>query len=133
MALAALEAGAAERHPLVQRHTPADLGRLADHHARAVVDEELGPDSRRRVDLDPRDRTAHVGDRPRHHRHLGVAKRMRDPVGEQRLHACPADQDLEGGDPLRRRVAIAGGLDVRTDLGQDSLEHSHGAKKGRDM
>ena len=31
--------GAAERHPLVERHVVADLGRLADHDAAAVVDE----------------------------------------------------------------------------------------------
>ena len=40
VALAALEAGAAERHALVERHVVADLGRLADHDAGAVVDEE---------------------------------------------------------------------------------------------
>ena len=56
VALAALEAGAAQRHPLVERHPLADLGRLADHHAGAVVDEELAADLRRRVDLDPGDR-----------------------------------------------------------------------------
>ena len=41
VALAALEAGAAQRHPLVEGHPLADLGGLADHHAGAVVDEEL--------------------------------------------------------------------------------------------
>ena len=44
MALAALEAGAAQRHPLVEGHAVADLRGLADHHAGAVVDEELAAD-----------------------------------------------------------------------------------------
>ena len=35
------EAGAAERDALVERHAVADLRRLADHDARAVVDEEV--------------------------------------------------------------------------------------------
>ena len=48
------EAGAAERDSLIERHAVADLGRLADHHAAAVVDEELVPDARRRMDLDVR-------------------------------------------------------------------------------
>ncbi len=41
VALAAREAGAAERHALIERHAVADLGRLADHDAGAVVDEEV--------------------------------------------------------------------------------------------
>ena len=41
VALAAGEAGAAERDALVERHPVADLGGLADHDAGAVVDEEV--------------------------------------------------------------------------------------------
>ena len=134
VALAALEAGAAERHPLVEGHPPADLGRLADHHAGAVVDEELGADLRRRVDLDPGDRAAQVGDHPRRQRHPGLAQRVGDAVGEQRLHTGPAGEDLEGRDALRGRVAVARGGDVGADLLDDASSSSiHGAKKGRDM
>ena len=43
MALSGREAGAAQRHALVERHVVADLGRLAHHDARAVVDEEAAP------------------------------------------------------------------------------------------
>src|SRR5207245_2463073 len=38
MALLALEAGAAERDTLEERDVLADLGRLSDHHAHAVID-----------------------------------------------------------------------------------------------
>jgi hypothetical protein len=34
---------ATERHAVVDQHVVADLGRLADHHAHAVVDEEPPP------------------------------------------------------------------------------------------
>ena len=44
VALAGRKAGAAERHALIQRHVVADLGRLADHHAHPVVDEEAVAD-----------------------------------------------------------------------------------------
>ena len=50
---------------------------------------------------------AQVGDRPRRQRHAGVVQRVGDPVGEQRLHAGPAGEDLEGRDALRRGIAIA--------------------------
>src|SRR4051812_24141615 len=39
---AALEARASQGHTLIERHPVADLSRLADHHAGAVVDEEVG-------------------------------------------------------------------------------------------
>ena len=45
VALAGREAGAAERDALVERHVVADLGRLADHDAGAVVDEEALADA----------------------------------------------------------------------------------------
>ena len=124
VALAALEAGAAQRHPLVERHPVADLRGLADHHAGAVVDEELAADPRRRVDLDPGHRAGQVGDRPRRQRHPGLAQRVRDAVGEQRLHAGPAGEDLEGRDPLRGRVAIA----RRGDVARTSRDAQHGSQ-----
>ncbi len=54
MALSAGESGAAQRHPLVERHAVADLGGLADHDAGAVVDEEVGADPRGRDGSRPR-------------------------------------------------------------------------------
>ncbi len=38
----------AERHALIELHVVADLARLADHHARAVIDEEVIADRRAR-------------------------------------------------------------------------------------
>ena len=138
VALAAGEAGAAERHALVERHPVADLGRLADDDAGAVVDEEVVADLRRRVDLDPGDRAAGEGDRARRHRHAGVVERVRDAVGQQRLHASPAREDLDRADPSRCRVTVARGRDVAADLANDTPEsaqakHGYSAKNGSDM
>ena len=101
VALAGLEAGAAERDALVERHVVADRRRLADHDARAVVDEEALADLRGVVDLDPGQRARRVGDRARQHRHAGLVQRVRDAVGEQRLDARPG---RERSPPGRRRA-----------------------------
>ena len=94
MALAGLEAGAAERHALVERHVVADRRGLADHDARAVVDEEALADLRGVVDLDPGQRPRGVGDRARQQRHAGLVQRVRDAVREQRLDARPGREHL---------------------------------------
>ena len=107
MALAGLEAGAAERHALVHRHVGADLGRLADHHAHAVVDEQPVADPGGRVDLDPRQRAREVGQRARHRRHARGVQRVRDTVRQQRVQAGPADEDLERRDVPGRGIALA--------------------------
>jgi hypothetical protein len=52
VAVADLLAGAAERHVLQQRHVVADDGGLADHHPRAVVQQDAAAQPRRRVDVD---------------------------------------------------------------------------------
>src|SRR5512135_3241873 len=44
MALAMLPGSAAQGHAVIHGHVVADLGRLADHHAHAVVDEEAPAD-----------------------------------------------------------------------------------------
>ena len=62
VALLAQAAGPAKRHALIEHHVVADLGRLADDDAHAVVDEQALADPRRRVDLDAGQRAVQVGD-----------------------------------------------------------------------
>jgi hypothetical protein len=127
-----LEAGPAERHPLVEGDPLADLGCLADHNAGAVVDEELAADLRRRVDLDAGDRPGQVREHARRNRHPRLEQRVGKPVREQGLNPGPAQQDLQRRDSLRRRIAIAGGRDVGAHLGNQCLPSTHGEKKGRE-
>ena len=47
------EAERPERHALIELDAVADLARLADHDARAVVDEEVLADLRAGMDVDP--------------------------------------------------------------------------------
>src|SRR5579863_4483172 len=65
MALAPLAAGTAQRDTLVKQHVVADLRSLADHHARAVIDEETPPDRGARMNLDSLKETADLRKHPR--------------------------------------------------------------------
>ena len=113
VALAAREARAAERDALVERHVVADLGRLADHDAGAVVDEERLADPRA-PDGSPR----RSGTRLALASACGTSgtpdlvQRVRDAVGEQRLHAAVGEQDLEPPDPARGGIALLRGRQV---------------------
>ena len=57
-----LEAGAAQRHSLVQHHVIADLGGLADHDTHAVIDDESSPDRGTGVNLDTGHGAAQLAD-----------------------------------------------------------------------
>jgi hypothetical protein len=122
VALAAGEAGAAEGHALVDRHVVAHLGRFADHHARAVVDEQPAADLGGRVDLDPGEHLRDVGQHARCERHAGLVEGVRDAVREQRLHAPHREQDLRAADAARGRVALLGGREVLAHLARHASE-----------
>ena len=61
-----VERRAAERDALVDRAVVADLGRLADHDAHAVVDEDAPADLRARMDLDAGEEARQVRDEAPH-------------------------------------------------------------------
>src|SRR5947209_6984047 len=52
VSLLLLQARPAQRDPVEQRDVVADLGRLTDDHAHAVVDEQAAAELGRRMDLD---------------------------------------------------------------------------------
>ena len=120
--LPACEAGAAQRDALEQGHAVADLGRLADHDPGAVVDEEVAPDARGRMDLDPGHDAARVRQQARHERHVGLVQRVRDPVREDRVHARVGEQDLRRSGRARGRVAVAGRRDVLAQLARHACD-----------
>ena len=133
VALAALEAGAAQRHPLVERHPLADLGRLADHDARAVVDEELAADPRRRVDLHPGHRRG--SGRRAAAAAIGTPASSKAWARRWASSACTPPQlsrISRRRDFLRRGIAIARRGDVGAHLDHQPLPAVHGEKKGRD-
>ncbi len=104
VALAALEAGAAQRHTLVERHVVADLGGLADHHSCAVVDEQRLPDLGGRVDLHAGGDPGRVGQQARREREC----RRRAERGRPGGRAAPARRRRSGGSRRGRRRAPPG-------------------------
>src|SRR6185503_19639039 len=103
-ALLTLQAGAAERHALVEGHVVADLRRLADHDPHAVVDEHAAPDARARVYLDAREEPRHVRDEPRRDPPSGAPETVRQPVKGEGVNAGITEHDLEPAP--RRRVPL---------------------------
>ena len=65
VAFAALLAGAAERHALVEHDPIADDRCLADDHAHAMIDEEATPDLRAGMNLDPGHEATELRDQAR--------------------------------------------------------------------
>ncbi len=86
---------AAQGNAVVERHVVADLRRLADHHAHAVVDEEPPPDRRTRVDLDAREPAPELGNEAGEKPAPPRIEPVGDAVKEQNMYAGIGQQDLE--------------------------------------
>jgi hypothetical protein len=87
VALARLLAGAAEGHALVEHHPVADLGRLADHHAHAVIDEEAPADRGAGVDLDACEEARELGDQAGEEGHAPPVDGVGETMEQQRVQA----------------------------------------------
>ncbi len=99
-----------QRDPLIDPHVPADAGGLADHDARAVVDDEALSDHRARMDIDARDAVGVFGHNAGQERHLQVVKFMGHAIHAHGVNAGIAEDDFivtRGG-----RIAFKGGPDV---------------------
>ncbi len=105
MALAALQASAAEGHSLIQRAVAPDLSRLADDHAHAVIDEQPGRDLGTRVDLDAGGKAHQVGEHSRDDRDVPAIERMDEAMRDHRVQSGIREQHLEpiGAPPGRAR------------------------------
>src|SRR5436190_11353546 len=102
MPLAALAAGAAQRDALVQQNVVADDGGFADHHARAVINEEPAPDCRAGVNLDLREEAADLREDTRQQRDVPAIESMGESVRQDSVESRIAEEDLD--DALGRRI-----------------------------
>src|SRR5690606_3057756 len=100
----ALEAGAAERHPVVQRAVLTDHGGLADDDAHAVVDEEARPDLRAGVDLNAGQEASDLRDGPPQQLEVVFPQPVCDPVGPDGVQAGVQEHDLQR--TASRRVTL---------------------------
>src|SRR3569833_2854808 len=104
------EVAGAKRDGLVAPDLVADHGGLADHDPSAVIDEEAGPDSRARMNVDTGAVMGYLGDQPRHEARAKAIQKMCEPVMDDRRHPGIADQDLR--ETLGGWIADEGGAQV---------------------
>src|SRR5690606_5167467 len=91
----------AERRAVEEQYVVPDHGRLADHDAHPVVDEQAAPDARTRVDLDPGEEARELRHEPGREAGGRVAPQpVRDPVRPHRVQTWVGEGDL---DPAARR------------------------------
>ena len=95
MALADVLAGAAERHALIEQAVVADLGRLADHDAGAVVNDQTAADLRAGVDFNSGPHLRPLRDRARDKKAAMPVKPVRDAVIDRRVQAVVQQHDLD--------------------------------------
>src|SRR5215470_14486216 len=85
----------AQRDLVIQHHVGADLGRLADHHAGAMVDEEALADAGARMDLNSgRRQSTDLRDKTWDDRDMPAIESMREAVQEHSVKPL-IGQDFE--------------------------------------
>ena len=89
VALDPFHRSAAERDAVIEHHVVADLGRLADHDAHRVVDEEPPADRRARVDLDAGEQAGSTAEQQpgRQRSAVPLPHPVRQPVQPDRVQA----------------------------------------------
>src|SRR4029077_14349964 len=102
----------------------ANVSGLADHHARAVIDEQALADTRGGMDLDARQYACEHRDLAWQQRHARLLQRMRSAMSQQRMNAGPGGEDLDSPHTTRRGIAVASGKDVATQLSRDLGKHA---------
>jgi len=110
MALAFFLARTAQRDALVHQYVIADLRCLAYHDAHAMVDEEPSSDRRARMDFDPGEEPADLGDQARQQRNPGFVKPVGEPVGHDSVKPRIAEQDFDHA--TRSRIIAENSIDL---------------------
>jgi len=113
MPLAVLLAGSAERHALIERDILADNGRLANHHAHAVIDEKPAANLRSRMDFDGREQARNLRQPARQQKEIVVPQPVIHAIEPHRMQAGVAEIHLQAR--LRRRIALEHGGNVLAD------------------
>lgn len=72
---------------MVQRDIVADFGRFADHHAGNMVGKQTATNGGVRVDVDIGQHAAEKGQQARRKAPPGLPEPVRQPVGDQGVHA----------------------------------------------
>ena len=92
MPLAFFFAGSTQSHTLVKRDIVADDGRLADHRAHAVVDEQTPSNLRAGMNLNPGEQARDLRNEPRQKAHAVAPKPVAQVMRPHRVQAGIQDQ-----------------------------------------
>jgi hypothetical protein len=110
------QAAPAEGDVVVKHDVVPDLGRLPDHHAHAVVDEEAPPDRGPGMDLDPGDGPGPLRQQPGDQPMTTPPQGMTQPVRPDRMQAGIAQYQL--GLAADCGIVVDGGLEVLLQAGR---------------
>lgn len=101
----------AERHGLVETHTLADDGGLADYDSSSMIDEESGADLRTGMNIDSRLRMREFGDNSCNDGRTENVQRVRHAMMNDRPHARKTKDDFFRA--LRGRIAFVSSANIR--------------------
>src|ERR1041384_1588836 len=110
MALDRLGGRTAECHALIDRNVIADLARLADYNAHAVIDKTAPTDFRAGMNFNPCQESSDVTHETCQGRQLALPEPVRDPVDENRVKSRIGNRNFP--DRPRRRIALEYCLDI---------------------
>ena len=110
MAFALLQTRAAQRHRVIQRDLFADLCRLANDHAHAVIDEQSVPDLRTGVNLNAGEEAHDLRNVTAQQFQMMYPQPVRQAIAPQGIQPRIAQQHLQ--QTARRRIAIEHGLNI---------------------
>ena len=88
-----------KRYAMIDQHIIADLCRLTDHHAHAVVDEQPPSKLRAGVDFDPGQKTAEMRNQPPCPAPAALPEPMRKPVPQNGMQPGITENRLWPGRP----------------------------------
>ena len=95
---------------MVELHAVADLAGLADDHAGAVIDEEVGSDRGAGMDVDAGAAVGPLGHHAREERDILAVEQMGDALDGDGLQTGIGEDDLL--ETARGGIARIGGLDI---------------------
>jgi len=114
------EAARDQPDALIKTHAIADFGRASNHHAGAMIDEEMGADFRAGMQIDAGAAVRPFGHHPGEKGNIRFVENMGHAKDSDRLDAGISKHDLllarRGGIALKGSLDV--GLDQATDIGQ---------------
>ena len=118
------EVASTQRNPVIELHVITDHTGFSDDDTGAMIDEEMRPDRRAGVDIDPGETVGILRHDPRNQRDIELVEAMSATLDRDRLDAGVGKDDLI--EIFCRWISLVGGLDVSL---QQSTEFRQSTEK----